>query len=530
MLFTSYAFFGFAGLLLLLYYLIPARGQWKLLLAASCLFYLVSGPQNLIYIFVTAVTTYFTALRIQRSSQEQKAYLKARRETLSKEDKRAYKERCKRVRVRCVTVCLLLNLALLALMKYANFFIGSLNGLLAAAGQTRRLSFLSLAVPLGISFYTFQSIGYLIDVYRGTVPAEKSFFRFALFVSFFPQLIQGPISRFEDLSRTLYEPHPYSREVLCRGLQRVLWGYFKKLVVADRLLPAVVLIGGDAESYGGAYVLVEMLLYTLQLYSDFTGGIDITVGLAESLGVTVQENFNRPYFSKSLKEYWRRWHISMGTWFRDYLFYPISVSRPMQRLSRFSKRHLGRAVSRRLPVYLSSFATWFATGIWHGASWNFILWGLSNWAVLMISEELEPLYLRFHRRFPRYRGTLAEVFRVGRTFLLVSCLKLFDCYRTLPELLWAAGSVFTARNWHILWDGALLKLKLSGTDFAIVAAGALLMLTVSLLQRRQGVRERVARLPFPVRFVLWYGLFLTVLLAGAYGVGYDASQFIYNRF
>ena len=530
MLFTSYQFLGFLTVLFLAYYLVPRRMQWPLLLGASWLFYLMAGPVYLLYILTTSATVYLAGLAMGRNLEAQGAYLKAHKAELSREEKKAYKEGQKRSRFRWFLACLLLNIGILAVVKYANFVIANVNGILSAFGSGE-LSFLSLALPLGISFYTFQAAGYLIDVYRGTVPAEKSFFRFALFISFFPQLIQGPISRYGDLSQTLYKEHPYDAKTVSRGLQRMLWGYFKKLVIADRILAAVSTIVGAPEEYRGAYVFVGMLFYTLELYADFTGGIDITIGVAEVMGITVQENFHRPYFSKSLKEYWRRWHISMCSWFRDYVFYPVSISPWMRKFTKFTKEHLGDGAGRRLPVYGSSFLVWLATGVWHGASWNFIVWGLANYVVLMLSEELEPAYARFHQRFPALdRSFLYKLFQVGRTFLLVCCLNLFDCYRSLAETFGSLLSILTVWNWQILFDGSLLDLGLAPLDYIILAAGTLVLLAVSLVQRSGGVREAIARRPYPVRFAVWYGLFLIVLLMGAYGVGYDAGQFIYNQF
>lgn len=530
MLLTSYDFLGFLAVLFLIYYLIPRRWQWKLLLAASYIFYFIAGPEYLVYILTTTVTTYFAALQIQRNIQRQSAWLKEHREELSREEKRIYKDRQKRIRFRWILSCVLINIGILAVVKYSNFFISNVNGVLAAFGEQEGLSFVELALPMGISFYTFQAVGYLVDVYRGTVTAEKNLFRFALFLAFFPQLVQGPISRFGDLAPSLFGEHSFDAGTVSRGLQRVLWGYFKKMVIADRVVTAVSAIIGDTVVYNGAYIFAGMLLYTLELYADFTGGIDITIGIAEALGITVQENFNLPYFSTSLKEYWRRWHISMCSWFRDYIFYPFSTSRFMQRFSRFTRSHFGEKAGRRLPVYAATFTVWFATGIWHGASWNFIVWGLCNWAVLMISEELEPLYGRFHDRFPAANGRAYRIFQMGRTFLLVCVLNLFDCYASLSDTFRMFASMFTAGNWNILWDGSLLELGLTGPDYVILAAGVVLLLSVSLLERRGSVRERIAGLAYPARFVIWYGLFLTVLLMGAYGIGYDAGQFIYNRF
>ncbi len=530
MLFTSYEFLAFALALLVLYYLIPKRYQWPLLLLASYTFYFIAGSDYVIYILTTTVTVYLAARMVERKNEEQSAYLKSHKAELSREEKKAWKAACGKVKKRWVAAGLLLNLAILAVLKYTNFFLSNVNGILKLAGQANQFSPVDLVLPMGISFYTFQAIGYLLDVYRENIPAEKNIFRFALFVSFFPLLIQGPISRYGDLSESLYQPHSFDSTRLCRGLQRMLWGYFKKMVIADRILTGVSTLIAEPDIYRGAYTLVIMLFYTLELYADFTGGIDITIGISEALGVTVQENFCRPFFSKSLKEYWRRWHISMGTWFREYVFYPVSVCEPMKNFSRFSRAHFGERVGRRLPVYLASFIVWFATGIWHGASWNFIVWGLANWLILMVSEELEPLYEKFHASVRWGDSRMYQLFCVLRTFMLLCVLKLFDCYESIATIFSMFGSLFRAGNWNILWDGSLLGIGLSMVDYGILAAGTVVMIGVSLVQRGGSVRSKVAEQAYPVRACIWFGLFLAVLLMGAYGIGYDASQFIYNRF
>lgn len=530
MFFTSYEFMAFILLLFILYYCIPKKYQWKLLLAASYSFYFIAGADYLIYIVVTTITTYFTACRIEQNANRQNAYIKEYKDTLSREERKEYKNRQKGFRLRWLVACLLLNIGILAVVKYANFAISNVNGLIDMLGGKGQISFVTLALPMGISFYTFQAMGYLIDIYRGVYPAEKNFFRFALFVSFFPQLIQGPINRFSDLAHTLYQEHSFNSKTVCYGLQRILWGYFKKMVIADRILTGVNMIIHDTVTYSGAYIFVGMIFYTIELYADFTGGIDITIGIAQTMGITVQENFIRPYFSRSLKEYWRRWHISMCSWFRDYLFYPVSTSKALRNVSKFSRRYLGENIGKRIPVYLSSFTVWFATGIWHGASWNFIAWGLGNWAVLMISEELEPVYERFHKRFSLQEKTVYRIFQMARTFLLVCVLNLFDCYESLADTFRMIASMFTAKNWHILWNGSLMELGLSMLDYAILALGVWILFLVSLCQRGGSVRGQISRKVYPVRFCVWYGLFLMVLLMGAYGIGYDSSQFIYNRF
>lgn len=530
MLFTSYSFIGFAVFILFAYYLLPKKCQWMLLLLASYIFYFIAGPEYIIYIVVTTVTTYFSACRIEKNANRQSEYLKSAGKELSKEEKKLYKEKQKHIRSRWKIAGILINIIILATVKYSNFLISNVNDILGAFGGTEKLSFVTMILPLGISFYTFQAIGYLIDVCRGTVHAERNLFKYALFISFFPQLVQGPISRFGELSKTLYSKHNFNGKELCFGLQRILWGFFKKLVIADRILAGVSTIMGDVDTYNGAYAFVGMILYTLQLYADFTGGIDITIGIAQTFGIKIMENFNRPYFSKSLKEYWRRWHISMCSWFRDYIFYPVSSSRLMQKFTKVSRKYLGGTIGKHLPVYISSFVVWFSTGIWHGASWNFIVWGMANWFILMISEELEPVYLKFHNRFKMSKKFTYRLFQTGRTFLLICCLNLFDCYSSVADTLKALGSVFTADNWNVLWNGELLKIGLTMEDYFIILSGAVILLVVSIIQRSGSIRNKISKKPYPVKYIIWFGLFITVLLAGAYGAGYDSSQFIYNRF
>jgi len=531
MLFKSYEFLFFVLITCVLYYIIPKKWQWMLLLLASYVFYFLAGASFLPYIFVTTVSTYLVARKITSLQQSTSLYVKEHKEELSREEKKEYKAKAKKKQWHWLLFCLLFNLGILAVVKYTNFAISNVNAVLTVFGSKTTLSFVDLVLPLGISFYTFQSMGYIIDVYRGKYEAEKNPLRFALFVSFFPQLVQGPISRFDDLAQSLYKEHAFEFAKISLGLQRVLWGYFKKMVIADRMLIAVNELIQNPDQYKGAYVFAGMLFYALELYADFTGGIDITIGIAEILGIRVTENFHRPYFSKNIKEYWNRWHMTMGSWFTDYIFYPISVCQPMLKFSRFSRAHFGEFIGKRMPVYLSSFVVWFTTGIWHGASWNFIVWGLGNFVVIMISQELEPLYRRFHEKFPKAEGAFAfKVFRVVRTILLMSSLRMFDCYRNVPLTFRMFGSMFTTWNWKVIFDGSMLKLGLDAKDYIILFAGMLLMLTVSLIQRSGSVRGKIRTLSVPVRTILWYGLFLVVLLFGAYGVGYDASQFIYNQF
>lgn len=530
MLFTSYSFLAFLLILFLLYYIVPKKCQWVLLLIAGYVFYAHAGWECFLFIGVTTITTYGAGLLIDRNHNQQKAYLAENKASLSKEEKKAYKEKQKNKRFALMVVCLVLNFGILAVLKYTNFAIANINGILEMAGSEKVLAFQDLILPLGISFYTFQSMGYLIDIHRGKYSAQKNLFKFALFVSFFPQLIQGPISRYDDLEKSLFAQHAFDWHTISFGLQRILWGFFKKLVIADRMLIGVNALIGDTQTYTGFYVFMGMLFYALQLYADFTGGIDITIGIAQTLGIPVQENFIRPYFSKGIKEYWRRWHISLGSWFTDYLFYPISVCKPMLKISKWSRKLLGEQIGKRVPVYAASIAVWFVTGIWHGAAWNFIVWGLGNCFFIMLSQECEPLYDKFHARFQVKDKTWFKAFQIIRTFLLMSSLRMLDCYRNVLMTFKMFGSMFTDWNVKEAITVGMWNLGLGAHDYIILLIGVLLLFMVSMLGRRGSVREMIARKPAWVSVAVFGTVFIATILFGAYGMGYDASQFIYNQF
>ena len=530
MLFTSYRFLAFLLVLFVLYYVIPKKTQWMLLLVASYVFYAFAGWEYFIFMGITTLSTYGAGLLIDRNHGRQKAYLAEHKAELSKEEKKAYKEKQKNKRFAIMASCLVLNFGILAVLKYTNFMIANINGVLEMTGSDKVLAFQDLILPLGISFYTFQSMGYLIDIHRGKYGAQKNVLKFALFVSFFPQLIQGPISRYDDLEKGLFGQHAFDWHTVSFGLQRILWGYFKKLVIADRMLIGVNAIIGDTESFTGFYVFLGMLFYALQLYADFTGGIDITIGIAQVLGIKMQENFNRPYFSKGIKEYWRRWHISLGAWFTDYLFYPISVCKPMLKVSKWSRKLLGEQVGKRVPVYAASIAVWFVTGIWHGSAWNFIVWGLGNCFFIMLSQECEPLYEKFHNRFAVKEKMWFKAFQIGRTFLLMSSLRMLDCYRDVPMTFRMFGSMFTDWNIGEVLSTGIWNLGLGLHDYIVLLIGTVILLTVSLVGRRGSVRDKIASKPMWVSMAVFGGMFIAVILFGAYGMGYDASQFIYNQF
>lgn len=547
--FTSYEFIIFMLALFVFYYIIPKKWQWCLLLFASFAFYYTAGKWYPIFITITAITIYVTAevigwldtraeVSIKKVAGTQESPFGRKEKNniqqieikeLTREERKAQKNALKRKKKIILIICLLVNLGILAALKYSNFVIDNINRFIHES--EKELSYTEWILPMGISFYTFQAIGYLLDVYWGKMKPQKNFFRFLLFISFFPQLIQGPISRYGDLCKTLYKEHKPDWKQIKFGLERICWGYFKKLVIADRIAVAVGVLSEESEYYTGAWVIVLMLFYAVQLYGDFTGGIDITIGIAQVLGIRMEENFIRPFFSKNIAEYWRRWHISMGTWFRDYVFYPCSISRPLKAITSFCKKHFGKQAARRVSVYISTVLVWLATGIWHGAAWSFVAWGLTNGVIILLSEELTPLYKKFHNQFPSIdKNQGYKVFQVFRTFCLLCCIRLFDNYGGVKITIKQFVHMFTKFWLHPISQQELLDLGLAAGDYLIVAVGVLLMFAVSFFGRKESVREQISRKPYTVKYAVYMVLILTVILFGKYGITYDARQFIYNQF
>ena len=502
------------------YYLVPRRMRWGLLLAVSLGFYASRAAVGLPFILLTALSVYACALRIGRIAACCEAQIRETR-PVPAEKKRLRAAAGKRKK-RWLLAALLLNFAVLAVLKYTDDLRGWVG-----------LSPLGLLLPLGISFYTFQSTGYLLDVYHGKTAPERNPAKFLLFVSFFPQLIQGPIGRYDDLAPQLTEAHDFDPDAIRRGTVLLFWGLLKKLVIADRALPLVdAVFSAKAGEMGGAAALVGVLAYSLQQYCDFSGGIDLVTGIAELFGIRLAPNFRRPYFSVSLADFWRRWHISLGAWMRDYVFYPFALSAPMTRLGKAVKKRLGNEAARTLPAALGNLLVFLLVGVWHGASAHYLLWGLYNGAVLAVSALLDPAFRRFDEAHPRLTsGAGFRVFRVLRTFVIVNIGWFFDRCARAGDALRMMGSVLSCFRPEQLTPEWFARCGLPAADAAVLGVFTLLLFAVSLAQERGvSVRDSLLRLRLPLRWALLYALILSVLVFGVWGSGFSEAGFIYYQF
>lgn len=505
--------------------------QWIVLLVASIIFYCFCGIKYIGYILITAVTVFFAARFMDRLAVKRDLYLKEHKEELGKEEKKTYKAHVKSRQKWLLFLCILINVGILFTIKYADTLVVYFNYYRQLlTGNADYVIQPGLVLPLGISFYTFQSLGYLIDVYYGKVKPENNFARFLLYVSFFPQIIQGPISRFEALEPELYGLKKYDWNNIKSGLFRVAWGLFKKLVIADRVATYVKNCTGLVDYYKGPYLLLCIFMYAFQIYGDFSGGIDVAIGVAEMLGIKVTENFERPFFSKSISEYWQRWHMTLGTWFRDYIFYPLSVNKKILNLGKWVRTHINESLGKRVPIYLPMIAVWMLTGMWHGSEGKYVTWGLLNCLFIILGTEFEPLSLKIMEKYHLTEDMISvKCYRIFKTFWLMSFLRVFDFVKSSGDGFRLIRDVF--RCWSLFDINEIYTtLGFAQEEFVVAICAILILTIVSLIQRRGSVRERLFKCNAWVQFGVFALLISAVMVFGSYGMGYDASSFIYINF
>lgn len=538
--YTSFPFLLFVAAVALVYFLFPNKKyQWTVLLAANYIFYLYAGYRYAAFILLTTLTTYLSALWLETLTDKAKDILAQNKASWDREQKKAFKSKLKSQKQGIVTLVLVINFGILVFLKYYNFFAGSLNDVFHGVGLSFSAPTLKLFLPLGISFYTFQSMGYVVDVYREKVKAQRNPFKIALFISFFPQIIQGPISLYSDLAHQLYAPHSFDFTRCKHACQLMLWGFFKKLVIADRAVMLINVVLDDYFAYNGTTLTFTILIYALQLYADFSGGIDISRGVSELLGIYLAENFQRPYFARTISEYWRRWHISLGVWMRDYVFYPIAMSKlflnasKAMKKSRFGSTKAGIHIAKVLPTSFASLIVFFLVGIWHGANWKYVGFGIWNGGIIMLSTLLEPLFESWTTALKiNTQSFLFRLFQISRTFLIVLVGYVFDVAPDFGSAMTTFRQILLDQNLSIGFT-QIMNLKLDFYDFGLLGVCTLFLFFVSLIQEKHAdttIRKMLDEQSFLIRFLVLLVGIMVVLVFGIYGPGYNAADFVYMQF
>ena len=485
----SYLVFILLGAFIV-YNIVPLKHRWKVLLAFSYLFYFINSGRYIIFILI--------------------GWQK-----------------------KCVCVCVVLvNVGILVFLKYSVFLGQVFTDVLGLIHINVENPMYQRMMPLGISFYTLSAVSYIVDVYRGKYRASDKFGKVALFLAFFPHIVEGPIARFDLVGEQMYEGHRFSYENMTMGLQLILWGFFKKIVIADRANMYVNQIFDNYASYTGLPVVVGMLLYTLQLYAEFSGCMDIVRGSAQMFGIGLSENFNQPFISKTVSEFWRRWHMTLGAWFKDYVFYSVSLSKPFVKLSKKTREHMNTFFATFVPMSIAMFIVWFGTGIWHGASWKYVMYGLYYWAIMVIGLLMEPLFKKLYEKMNVDRqGKIYRLLQVVRTFIFVNVGMLMFRADDLTAFGHMFVSMFRGFTFADLTNGTLLGMKLDMADFVVLTVGALILFLVGLYKEKgHQIRAELATKNIVLRWAVYYVLLFGVIILGAYGKGYEVAGFIYAQF
>lgn len=524
MTYTSFEFFIiYFGVTYILYSIVPRKAKWCVLLAGSFLFYFIASGAHIEFLLISALITWAVGIIIQKLNDT----FSEKKKVVAKEDRKALKNKYKNYKLTALVLGVIINFAFLLVLKYANFFTETINTVFSAG-----LPEMTIIQPLGISFYTLQAVSYITDVYRGRYKACKNPLKITLYLSFMLTIVEGPIARYDQLGTQLNEGKKFTFKNLVFGAQLVVWGLFKKIVIADRAAELVNNVFNDAKFDSGVIVAAAVLFYTLQLYCDFSGIMDVVTGLGEMMGIELPKNFNRPFFAKSINEFWQRWHITLGGWLRDYIFYPISLSKPFMKLTKSARKKFNPYYANLIPTAVALFFVWFTNGMWHGAAWKYIVYGLYYYLLMMIGLFAEPLSANVCKKLKINRKSKGfALFQMIRTFVIVNVGMLIFRADSLKTAVRAITVILTKPNFSSLAVGSKNGLGLDLKDYAILLVGTVLIFLVSVLQERGiNIREKIAKLPFIVKFIIYMLSILIVIIFGAYGEHYGKADLLYANF
>ena len=495
MLFNSYGFLVFFPIVVVIYFLLPKRISYLWLLAASYYFYMGWNAKYALLLLVSTTITYVSGMLIQWLNDRHPDKICAKKWV--------------------VAGSFISNLAILFFFKYFNFTIESMNTVLRYIDLPTINTSLDVLLPVGISFYTFQALGYTVDVYRGEILAERNFFRYALFVSFFPQLVAGPIERSKNLLNQLRNPKSFSYERMCDGLMMMIWGYFLKLVIADRIAIFVDNMYGNVGVYDGRYLLLASVLFAVQIYCDFAGYSTIAIGAAEVMGFQLMDNFNSPYLSQSVAEFWRRWHISLSSWFKDYLYIPLGGNR-----------------KGKVRKYINIMIVFLVSGLWHGANWSYVVWGGLNGIYQVVGAIFTPVRNRIKEKLHLKKSPLPLVIiYMIVTFILVDFTWIFFRADNVQHAFAVIDSIFNMNNQVLLENGTLYDLGLSRPNFIVLGVSLVILLAADICKYRGiKVRSVILNLNIVIRWAVIIAGILGILVFGIWGSGYSATNFIYFQF
>lgn len=504
----------------IIYWICPQSKRYIVLLFTSILAYSIYNKAAALFMLVTILTTHFAAILIEKQG---KKYVLSDYEKSERKKIKALIKKKKRLVVFAYCV---INLGILFVLKYFNFFAATGVSLLSKLGADVTSPVIKILLPLGISYYTLQALGYVIDVYRGKYPAEKEILKTALFVSFFPQLYEGPFGRYDELMPQLCAGTPITSEKLYSGLLKLLWGAFKVFMVANRAAILSDEIFSNYEKYSGIVVFGAVIMFTIQLYAEFSGYIDMARGISEVFSVNLAENFDMPFFSQNVAQFWRKWHISLGSWFRDYIFYPVSTSKT---LTHTVGKLKNSALAGNITIFVSLFVVWFLTGLWHGASAKYIVYGLYYYVLMILFNLLNPPVEKLLSKCKiSDENSVVKAIRIVKTLFLV----LIGMLIFRAENLTVFSSMFLSlfKPVSVLPD---IQKILSYKDLILLAL-SLAVIILSGVLKMKGITPKLLSkynsLSSYIKYWICFGVLCVIIIFGAYGLGYAPANPIYGGF
>lgn len=533
MTFLSLEFLAFLMAGIVIFFACPLKYRWTVLLAISVAFYAISGVEFLPFIILSTLSVYLAAAKIGKNWDIQDEELK--NGDLGREEKKAIRNRYKAKNKKFLILALLFNIGLLCLIKLGRYFIAPVNTVFGALGSEAKLTAEMLIVPLGISYYTFSVVGYLLDVYWKRYKYEKNYFRVLLFASYFPHILQGPIARYNKLGQEFKKELRFDWQNLIFGVQLMLWGYFKKLVIADRLNLFLDSAFDALDSYGWFY-FITMVFDVFYIYADFSGCVDIARGISKIFGVELELNFSRPFLSKDISEFWRRWHMSLNGWFKDYVFYPLSASSPMKSLNKSLKKiNAPKEVSRIVPAVIPVIVIWVLTGLWHGTADTYLAWGMYYAVIMSFSTAFSPAFQNLLKKMHIRTDTATWSFiRMAKVFTMFMGGRLIVSAGGLDNSLYIFKNIVMNPNPWIFTNGTFWKLSALDTKNMLVAVIALcLLIAVDIIQEKLGdksLREKIYEENVFTGVILSAALTVAILIFGIYGAEYDATAFVYMAY
>lgn len=530
---VSPQFFVFITILLCLYYTVFRRCAWVLLLVASYAFYFFNEPTNIVYLIITTASVYISAILIDGINKDIKNL-----SNLDREIRKNKKESLEKKKKNILKFALIFNFLMLSVFKYSAYFYSilgiisnkyeALNFLYRDEINTKLLNILQ---PLGISFFIFQATGYLIDIYRNKFEAEKNPFKFALFVSYFPQIVQGPIGRWNLLKDDIFKTPVLDYDNLKEGIILIAFGLFKKVEISNRISVIVNGVFSEYTGYSGAFVFLSVLFYGIQIYTDFSGGIDIVRGVSKLFGIELSINFKQPFFATSIADFWRRWHITLGTWLKDYVFYPVNFSKPMFKLNKFGRKHFGPKYGKFLSLSVSTFLIYFIVGIWHGAGFKYIAFGIWNGTIITISLILEEFFVNTKEKLGIGDSKLYKIFMILRTNILVCIGRFFT--RASGFLVALSMIKYSFSNFDI--SGINLDVfrsfSLTKFDYIRIALGIIILLICDYLAEIGF--DLTSYLEKKSKFINYIFIIIIVLflfIGVFYQDSYVSTEFIYRQY